>query len=143
MRAAIHRRRGEGGFAAIEFVLAVALILVPLGALGATLTAWPERVGAARVVAAEAARAAAAESSWASATSAGAAMAAQVAANYGLRAEALSVSFSGSVERGGSVTATVGVVMPVLRVPGVGGSGGWTWTTSHTQPTDLYRSRRP
>jgi hypothetical protein len=129
VRAAPYRRRGEGGFTAIEFALAVALILVPLGA--------------ARVVAAEAARAAAAESSWASATSAGAAMAAQVAGNYGLRAEALSVSFSGSVERGGSVTATVGVVMPVLRVPGVGGAGGWTWTTSHAQPTDLYRSRRP
>lgn len=137
------RPRGEGGFAAIEFALGVFLILIPLGALGVTMTAWPDRVAAARVVAAEAARAAVRQSSWDAATSAGTDMARQVAANYGLADSDVSVSFSGSVDRGGTVTARVGVVMPVLHVPGVGSAGGWRWSTQHTEATDLYRSRRP
>lgn len=137
------RRRTEAGYAAIELALGVALILVPLATLGVTLSVWPDRVAAARVVAAEAARAAATRSTWDAATSAGDAVAREVAANYGLGDRDLNVAFSGSVDRGGSVTATVGVVMPVLHVPGVGDAGGWTWTTSHTQATDLYRSRQP
>ena len=136
-------RRGDGGFAAIEFALGVFLILFPLAALGVTLSAWPDRVAAARVVAAEAARAASRENTWAQATSAGSNMARQVAANYGLDPGELSVSFTGSVDRGGAVTARVGVVMPVLRVPGLASAGGWTWTTQHTEATDLYRSRHP
>ena len=136
-------RRGEGGFAAIELALGVLLILFPLAALGVTLSAWPDRVAAARVVAAEAARAASRENTWAQATSAGSDMARQVAANYGLDPAQLSVSFTGSVDRGGAVTARVGVVMPVLHVPGLASAGGWTWTTQHAEATDLYRSRHP
>lgn len=136
-------RRGEGGFAAIEFALGVFLILFPLAALGVTLSAWPDRVAAARVVAAEAARAASRENTWSAATSAGSEMARQVAANYGLDAGKITVSFTGSVDRGGAVTARVGVVMPVLHMPGVASAGGWTWTTQHTEATDLYRSRHP
>lgn len=135
--------RAEGGFASVEFALCVALILVPLAALGVTLTAWPDRVAAARVVAAEAAKAAARESAWDAAVSSGTDTARQVADNYGIPAAEMSVAFSGSVDRGGSVTASVGVVMPLLHVPGVGDAGGWTWWTEHTQATGLYRSRHP
>ena len=52
----------------------------------------------------------------------------------------LSVSFSGSIERDGAVTATVSIRMPAIAVPGIASAGEWTWTTSSTQAAGPYRS---
>ena len=129
----------EAGFAALE--LAFALVVLTLVAiLFAGVTVWPERASTARRVARVAAQAAAEQTSWADAEAVGSAAAQEAAANYGLSPGDLTVSFGGSIERDGAVTATVGIRMPALAVPGVAGAGEWTWTTSSTQAAGAYRS---
>ena len=50
------RRRSESGFVAIEWVAAIAMLLLPIVVLVATMPGWAERRHAATVAAREAAR---------------------------------------------------------------------------------------
>ncbi len=50
------------------------------------------------------------------------------------------MTFAGSIERDGAVTATVAIRMPAIAVPGIASAGEWTWTTSNTQAAGAYRS---
>ena len=138
------RRRGSGsnaeaGFAALELAIGLA-ILAMVAMVTVTLTTWPERATTGRRVARIAAQAAAEQTSWADAEAAGASAAQEAAANYGLGPRDVTVSFAGSIERDGAVTATVSVRMPAIAVPGIAGAGEWTWTTTSTQAAGAYRS---
>jgi hypothetical protein len=138
-----HRRRegrSEDGFVPIEYVLGIGLLVLPVGLLVITLPEWPSRTGVARQAATEAARNAIEQSDWPHATAAGAAAAQEVVTNYGLDPTTLSVSFTGSVGRGGVVTAHVGIAMPAMDVPVFGTVGTWTWTVDHSEKVDQYRS---
>ena len=127
---------GQSGFVAVEYALALGLILLPVALLVVTLPAWPERQTVARVVAEEAARAAVLEGD----VAAGEAMAREVSANHGIDPSDITVSWSGSVARGADLTAEVSVVMPAVRIPAVLMVDAWTWTARHTESVDLYRS---
>ena len=132
-------RRSEEGFAALE--LAVGLVVLVLVAMvTVTLATWPERATTGRRVARVAAQAAAQQTSWDDAEAAGTSAADEAAANYGLEAGDFTVAFAGSIEREGSVTATVAIRMPAIAVPGIANAGEWTWTTSSTQAAGAYRS---
>ena len=99
------RRRSEGGFMAAEFALGL-LLVVPIGCVAMAMPGWPERQSVARLAASEAARAAVAADTWSDAVTAGRATAAEVAANYGVDPDDVSVELEGSVARGERVTAT-------------------------------------
>ena len=128
--------RGDRGFVAIEYALALGLILVPVALLVITLPSWPERQTVARVAAEEGARTAVLTGDLA----AGEAVARQAVANQGLDPADVDITWSGSQARGGQLTAAVTVRMPVLRLPAIVTVGAWDWTARHTEPVDLYRS---
>lgn len=133
-------RRAVGGFVALEFAAGVALLVVPVLLLVASLPAWSEREHAATVAAREAARYAAQR--WPAIDEPGAVGVASIAAaNLGVPASDLDVSVVADEARGGQVRATVTIVMPALTVPGIGSRGAWRWTTSYTLRIDDYRSR--
>jgi len=139
-----HRRgRGERGFIAAEWALAVGLLLIPAGLLVVSFPRWSERQNMASVAAAEASRTVAVATD----TDAGIAdarnLVAEIARNHGVDPAAVTVSFTGTTTRGGTVTATVSVDLPALSVPPVGSVGSFRWSTSHSEAVDQYRGFTP
>ncbi len=133
--------RHERGSIPIEFALGIGVLMLPVAVLVLIFPNWAERQSMARVAAQESAREAAIAPDWDSGAAAASEVAAQIAANHGLAAEDLQeIRLSGSLSRGGSVTATVTVRVPVIVVPGLAPAGGFSWTASHTEPVDRYRS---
>lgn len=137
---AVRQRRAERGSAPVELPLAIGLLLLPVALLVITLPAWPERQTVAQSAAAQASRTMALAGSWDEGAAEARAVVARAATNSGLDPADMSVELVGSVERGASVTARVRVAMPGLAVPGLGPVAGWTWTASHTDRVDDYRS---
>jgi len=129
----------QRGFVAIEFVVAVAMLLVPVVMLVAAVPTWVERRHAATVAAREAARAA--SESFPADLAGGAEIATVVAGNYGVGPDEIEVHIVTDGTRGGQVTAFVTVTLPALAVPFGGGIGEWHVTTSYALRTDDYRSR--
>ncbi len=134
------RFRSERGTTAIETPLALALLLIPVALMVITIPTWPERQTLARAAAAQAARTAVLADSWDEATAAGEDAVARAGANYGLPAGDLTVDWDGTLARGSTVTARVTVRMPALVIPGLGRVGAWSWTASHGEVVDRYRS---
>lgn len=134
---------GERGQVPVELALAVGLLVLPVAILVVSLPVWIERQSAARVAAQEAARAVVLADSWAEGTRRGALVAEQVASNHGIPPGEVSVGFRGELERGAEVAALVRVRMPALALPAIGAVGEWSWTVSHTEQVDLYRSFPP
>lgn len=132
--------RDERGTVAVELSLALGLFLVPVALLVITIPTWPERQTVARAAAIEASRSAALADSIDEGIEHGNAAVAQAARNYGLDADQFRVVWDGSFGRGQSITARVTVRMPALVVPGLTAVEAWSWTASHTERVDDYRS---
>ena len=135
--------RGESGFVAVEWVVAVGFLLFPTVLLVLSFPAWVERQGMARVAAQEAARAVALSNDTESGAEAGRGLADEIARNHGVDPSTVGVSYQGTTRRGGSVTATVAVRLPALTIPGLGSLGSVTWSTRHTELVDRYRPFTP
>jgi|CXWL01.1.fsa_nt_gi Tfp pilus assembly protein PilE len=131
--------RRERGFVAIEFVVAVAMLLIPVMMLVAAIPQWVERRHVATVAAREAA-AYASESFPVNAVGA-ADVATVVAANYGIPQSDIDVRVIDEDVRGGQVKARVTILMPALVIPFVGRVGRWHYTTDYSVRIDDYRSR--
>ncbi len=132
--------RSESGFIALEWVVAVVFLLLPVVFIGAGMSRWPERQQVARAAAAEAARAAVLSDSEAMAQANANRIAAEVASNYGVPADQFSVSVSApNWDWGEEVTVTVTMAMPALDVPGVGSWSTTNWSSSATQRIEDYR----
>lgn len=125
----------------IEWPLAVFLLLVPIAAMVTLLPKWSERQTVVRDAAATAARVAVLERDPDRAMSAGEDAAERTATNFGVDPADLTVSWSGDLSRGGAITATVTVRMPVAVFPGFGSVDAWSWSSSHTERVDDYGSR--
>ena len=136
-------QRGEEGFAAVEWVAAVALLLVPVIFLVLSFPLWVERQSMAKVAAQEAARAVVVANDTDSGTEAGTTLVQEIARNHGVDPSEVSVSYDGSTTRGSAVTATVGVTLPALSFPGLGSLGSVRWSTRHSELVDQYRSFEP
>jgi hypothetical protein len=134
-----HATRGEGGFVAIEWVAAVAFLLLPVVVLVATLPGWVERRHAATIAAREAASAAVLRAQVD--PSAARARAVDVARNYGINGDDVAVSVRAGARRGEYVTVDVSVRMPAIAVPGLVEAGSWTYTATQHRRLDDYRSR--
>lgn len=134
----------EGGFAAVEFVAGLALLVLPMAVLVVSLPVWAETQSSARAVAREAARVLVGADDDAQGHAAATAMAGRVADNLGV--ELVGVPhFEGSVEgppgRESEVSATVTVRLPLLALPLLADLTAVDWTVEHREPVDAYRSR--
>lgn len=135
-----NHRGVERGAVPIELALGAGVLVLPVAIMVLTFPTWVERQSMARLAAREAARTVVLAETLAEGTVAGEAVARQVAANHGFPASELTVEFSGDVVRGGAVTAAVGVDVPAVTIPGIAHVGSMTWTTTHTESVDRYRS---
>lgn len=126
----------------VELALGVGVLILPVAVLVLSLPTWVERQSAARLAAQEAARAVVLADSLPAGLAAGEAAAAQVATNHGIDPADFSVSFSGELARGQAITAAVDARFPALALPGFGDAAGFTWTVTHAEQVDAYRSLR-
>lgn len=134
------RVRGESGFIAVEWVGAVALLLLPIVVLVATMPEWAERRNAATVAAREAARVLV--DSWPNGDANSAVLVArEVAADHGIEASDLDVRVASVGQaRGDEVEVDVEVTMPAIGIDGMS-AGSWHYTARVTRRVDDYRSR--
>lgn len=134
------RRRSESGFVAIEWVAAIATLLLPIVVLVASMPGWAERRHAATVAAREAARDLV--DKWPNGDPAAAVIIARdVAADHGVDARDLDVRVPSVGEaRGDEVEVDVEVSMPAIGV-GKMSVGSWHYTARATRRIDDFRSR--
>jgi len=130
----------ERGAVAVELPLAIGLVLLPIALLVITLPSWPERQTVARAAANEAARTLAVAASWDEGVAGAEAVVARAARNASVDPQDLSLALDGSLEWRSTVTASVSIRMPALAVPGLVRVSGWSWTASHSERVDDYRS---
>jgi hypothetical protein len=134
-------RGREPGFIAIEWVAAIAMLLLPAVVLVATLPTWAERRHAATVAAREAARDL--QLAWPNGNVAEAELVARyVAADHGIEPSDLSVRFPAvGANPGDQIRVEVRVAMPAIAVPGLRSVGAWTYSAIASVRVDDYRSR--
>ncbi len=140
MRRSRRRSRSESGFVAIEWVAAVALLLLPMVVLVASLPGWAEHRNAATIAAREAARDLA--NRWPNGDPAAAALVArEVAADHGIAADDVDVRvITVGQARGDETEVDVEVTMPAISVGGMA-AGTWHYTARATRRIDDFRSR--
>jgi hypothetical protein len=132
--------RDPSGFVAIEWVAAIAMLLLPIVVLVASMPGWAERRHAATVAAREAARELV--DNWPSGDPASAlVVATDVAADHGIAASDIDVRVPavGDV-RGDEVVVEVVVTMPAIGVSGMS-VGRWHYTARAARRVDDLRSR--
>jgi hypothetical protein len=129
-----------GGYAAAEFVVGVAFIIVPVTLLVLSLPLWLERQAMAERAANESAREMVLAPDWSTGLAQGHQVVEEIARNYGLPAGDLSERLSGNLARGQTIRSEVTVKMPALAIPLIGRVGSWEWTAVHVEHVDNYRS---
>ncbi len=133
-------RRDHGGFVAIEWVAAVACLLLPVVVLVATLPAWAERKNAAAIAAADAARLLAADWPHGDVTAA-VARAREATTDRGIAVTDVNVRvLATGAAPGDDVRVEVTVTMPAIAVGGIH-AGEWRYTALAVRRLDDYRSR--
>lgn len=141
----MNRRWPDRGFAAIELVFVVAVLILPTAGLLMLLPTWGEAQTAAQAAAKEAATLYASADDPSAGCAAAHAAVARAGANT-LHALSLTggdgscTGITGAWSRGSSVTATVAVEVPMLTAPGLGDIGSYQRTATSTARIDDYRS---
>jgi hypothetical protein len=133
--------RDQAGMAALELILGVGLLLIPTACLVITFPTWSERQLIARNAARESARRLATASTWSAGTVAADRLITESSTDAGLGAEAMRGRYTGSVQRGGTVTVAVSIDIPAVVLPVFGTTGGWSYTATHSERVDSFRSR--
>jgi len=135
------RRPTQAGYAAIELVLAVGMLLIPVACLVLTLPTWVERQTVARTAAREAARQLAGAPTWSAGMSQADRTVSEITDNNGLAPGDMRAGYQGSLARGSTVTARVTIDIPAVNLPLFGPTGGFSYTASHDELVDRYRSQ--
>ena len=131
--------RGQRGSAPLSLVLGLGLLVIPILLLVLTLPTWESRTVDARDAAAAAARALVTSDSWDAGVADANRVVQEIASTDGVGGE-LAVSYSGSLTRGGSVSARVTVTIPATEIPLIGAVGDLHYSSTSTQLVDEYRS---
>ena len=134
------RCRNADGFVAIEWVASIALLLLPIVVLVATLPVWAERRNTATVAAREAVRRLV--NDWPNANvDAAAEIAREVAADHGVDPGEVRLEVaSAGAARASEVRVQVDVTMPAIAVGNMR-AGEWHYTAVAVRRIDDYRSR--
>lgn len=130
---------GERGVATpLSLVLGLAFIVLPVMALVLAVPTWEQRAVDAQDAARVGARALATASSWSGGESSASLAVEEVLLADGLPAGDVRVAFGGSLAPGGTVTASVTVVVPAGLLPGLGAIGQLHYTARSTDHVDSY-----
>jgi hypothetical protein len=129
----------RGSAIPLSLLLGTALIVLPVMVLVLTLPAWEQRAVDAQDAARTAARALVTADDWDDGVSAADEAVAQLETGDGLPPADMTVSYSGSLDPGGSVTAAATVLIPAGNLPGLGLVGQLHYTASSTEHVDSYR----
>ncbi|HMG45493.1 MAG TPA: hypothetical protein VK611_29440 [Acidimicrobiales bacterium] len=129
--------RGSTGAAELPFGF---LWLVAVAMVVFTLASWAERHSAARAAADEAARAVVTADSWDAGVERAQEIVGEIESSYGLDADALVLELTGSLTRGGTVTAEVTMTVGAVSLPMDVEVGAMSYTVTHSEPVDRYRS---
>lgn len=135
------REEQGAAYAAVEMVLVLGIILLPLLAGIAQLPRWVDAKSTADLAAQEAARQVVLADSWDDAMVAARAIVVTVVENRGMDVGVLEdIVFEGDLVRGGTVTVTVTLRVPPVVLPGFGPVGGaFGLSRSATERVDDYR----
>ncbi len=137
-----HPKQGtEAGYAAVELTLAVGMLLIPVACLVLTLPTWVERQTVARTAAREAARQLATAPTWGAGVTQADRTVDEITVNNGLDRADVRSGYRGSLTRGGTVTVQVTIDIPTVNLPLFGPTGGFSYTATHNETVDTYRSR--
>ncbi len=143
MRVVARLARDENGaaYAAVEMILVLGLILLPLLAGIAQVPRWVDAVSTADLAAQEAARRYVLADSADEGVAAAESVVATIVSNRGMDVGVVEqVLINGAVARGATVTVTVTLRIPPIVLPGVGEIGGTTGLSrSATERVDDYR----
>lgn len=126
----------------MELALGMGVLVLPVALAVLVFPTWAERQSMARLAAQETARTVVLTGDLANGTAQGRALAERIAANHGMVGALRTVSVTssgGSLTRGATVTASVEVSIPIPDLPWTPG-GDVTWTVSHAEAVDRYRS---
>ncbi|MGO9660231.1 MAG: hypothetical protein ACLQVK_04185 [Acidimicrobiales bacterium] len=129
----------QGSATPLSLMLGVGLIVVPVLVLVLTLPAWEQRTVDAQDAARDAARALVEADDWGDGVAAAEQAVSEIVSSDGLVAADVSLSLAGSLGPGGTVTASVTVLVPAGNVPGLGFIGTLHYTASSTEHVDAYR----
>jgi hypothetical protein len=129
----------SAGYAAAEFVVGVAFIIVPVTLLVLSLP-WLERQAMASRAANESARRMVLAPDWNTGLTQGRVVIEEIERNYDLPEGDLVARFTGNLARGQTVRSEVTVTMPALAIPFIGRVGTWHWKAVHVEHVDNYRS---
>ncbi|MCP4308211.1 MAG: pilus assembly protein [bacterium] len=140
LRRLVREERGAA-YAAVEMVLVLGIILLPLLAGIAQLPRWVDAKSTADLAAQEAARQVVLAESLDEGVAAAHAVVVTVVENRGMDVGVLEdVVFEGDLVRGGTVTVTVTLRVPPVVLPGFGPVGGtFGLSRSATERVDDYR----
>ncbi len=139
--ARVLREQIGAAYAAVEMILVLGLILLPLLAGIAQIPRWVDAKSTADLAAQEAAREMVLADSWDEGRSAADLVVATVVENRGMDVGSISdVDIVGDLQRGGTVTVTVSIEVPPVVLPGFGPVGGTiNLSRSATERVDDYR----
>lgn len=133
--------RSERGAVAVEYALAMALLMIPVAFLALSLPGWVDRQNLARTAAAEAARAAVQAPAGSDRQARAAAVVDEVARGNQLPTGHLRLThYEGTGAPGTTVLVEVSATAVDLSIGGISAAGG-TLTARHSAPVDVYRSR--
>ena len=140
LRRLLSEERGSA-YAAVEMVLVVGLILLPVLAGIAQLPRWVDARSTADLAAQEAARSLVLADSMESGVAAAEAIVLTVVQNRGLDVGSVdAVAISGDLVRGGTIQVTVTILVPPVVLPGAGPIGGTIrLSRTATERVDDYR----
>jgi hypothetical protein len=135
------RRHERGEAAVLEMMFVIGLLLLPTVIGLAQLPRWIDARSTAELAAQEAARQMVLAPDDATGRAAAEAMARQIVVNHGWPESALlGVEFSGTLVRGGEITAHVTIEFPAIVIPPIGDvGGGMARTWSHTERVEDFR----
>ena len=128
-------------YAAVEMILVLGLILLPLLAGVAQIPRWVDAKSTADLAAQEAARQVVLADSWEEGVAHGESIVATIVSNRGIDVGSVEdVQFAGDLLRGGTITVTVTIQVPPVVLPGFGPIGGnISLSRSATERVDDYR----
>jgi hypothetical protein len=129
----------RGSAIPLTLLLGTTLIVMPIMVLVLTLPTWEQRAVDAQDAARTAARALVTADNWDDGISAADEAVSQLVAGDGLPPSDLTVTYSGSLDPGGTVSAAVTVVIPAGNLPGLGFVWALHYTASSTEHVDSYR----
>ncbi len=127
--------------AVIVWPIAVCLLVVPVLLAVITIPTWIERQSDATDAARNAARTLATAATWDQGVTAANQTVAEIAQNNGLDPSQITTSYTGSLQRGSTVTASVTVDIPAAALPGIGTFAQRHWTATVSARVDDYRSQ--